>query len=482
MNTINNSNTPTRSNNNINNTPQRSDVSSGSPNVNFPSTPPDGQPRNLLAPATPTNLNVTTEDDQYSVEKIIEKYGNNEDNNKHLELLVSLGVGLSDEDLQKTKCDELVVKKAILPGKCKPNNTYMKIECFRRYYHIKSMELQMNLLPKQQTKDPKCKRWPSDKLIGWLKTNPLREHDRQVIISKLNNHLIKIERIQLSKEEEKKLERMGLNKATLKKMRFCHSVFLEEHKDDLVTLCDTKSRSQLDGKNSDQCPKDFYQKVCDKYNDVQWVPSSISVHRVPGLGKSVDLHLVTEDDGQPHQYRYDQVKDEFTKLKSAMNVAFKRWGGSGNGEGMVEDAQKPNGPEKVYRFEGFDYSRPDEEVEKEVEYLDDDRWYFCSGQLVVYYFWVLADLNEIVLEVSSSICAIGLRMDQAAAKTSGKTMITKLNENKRKKKNDRSDKVLSHIKKMQKTFSQSITQKNNQTRMVLLKNDRDSTWEKIQEL
>lgn len=479
MNTVNNSNTPTRSNNNNNNTLRRSDVSSGSPNVNFPSN--SSQPRNLLAPATPTNFNVTTEDDQYSVEKMIEKYGD-EDNNKHLELLVSLGVGLSDRDLQKTKCDELIAKRAILPGKSKPKQSYMISECTRRYYHINLKEVQMNLPPQQQTTKPTCGRWKNEKLICWLKTNPPREQDRQVIISKLNNHLMKIERVQLSKEEEKKLDRMGLKKHDLKKMRFCHAVFLEEHKDDLVTLCDTQSRPRHDARNSNQCPKDFYQKVCDKYNDVQWVPSSISIHYVPGLGKSVDLHLVTEDDGQPHQYRYDQVKDEFTKLKSAMNVAFKKWGGSGNGEGMLADAEKPNGPEKVYRFGGFNYSTPDDEVEKEVEYLDDDRWHFCNGQMIVYYFWVLADLNEVVLEVSSSICAIGLRMDQAVAKTSGKTMITKLNEKKRKKKNDCSDEMLSQMREMQKTFSQSITQRDNQARMALLKDDRDSTWEKIQKL
>ena len=190
------------------------------------------------------------------------------------QILISMAVCLSKDELQQEKIDSLVKNKIVTKSSTTPGKDYLKKEIARRVVLINKREEEDGVPPKKLTKNAKTKNWSKPKLITWLCNHPLLSAEKAWVVKNVNDFIVKVQDDANKKEEEKKQSGGSVNRATKLKMRLFEACFLDEFRDSLIRMYDSKSRQELDARNSERRPKTFFEMVCQKYNDAGWVPVS----------------------------------------------------------------------------------------------------------------------------------------------------------------------------------------------------------------
>ena len=94
------------------------------------------------------------------------------------------------------------------------------------------------------------------------------------VISKVKKYLDFIEKKAKNEEKEKQDNGGFVSRASKLKMRFYEACFLDEFRDDLIRMYDSKNRQQLDARNSSRRELTFFEKAVNKCNDERWIPHS----------------------------------------------------------------------------------------------------------------------------------------------------------------------------------------------------------------
>lgn len=377
----------------------------------------DAPPGSQIQPGTlPTAQNHPLE--SHSVKKYLEIH-HNPDTNEYSKMIFTMSIGLSHDDVDKAKCDELIKKKAITKSDIKPTAKTLRAEIQRRYECISNDDELSVVSPSKYNKKKPCpNQWGVPKLTKWLEENTLLPEDALVVKQAIADFLSNVETEFLDDLEERNENGCNISKPNKRKMRLYEACFHDDFRGDMLGLGRSVPRVRLDARNSSNRPKTFFEKVADKYNDVSWIPKSTVVDINPDLCGEIKLSPVLQKDKRYHKYTAEDVKKLYTDVKGQFNVAFSGWRNSGNGKGMSSLAA---GLKKV-KFHGSHYKNNDgndsDDTDDSFKYLNDDRLEFCNGQLHVYYFWCLADVNRVVLEVSSNCNAVGLNVDEDMKETS----------------------------------------------------------------
>eukprot|EP00594_Rhizosolenia_setigera_P019301 CAMPEP_0178955046 /NCGR_PEP_ID=MMETSP0789-20121207/9369_1 /TAXON_ID=3005 /ORGANISM="Rhizosolenia setigera, Strain CCMP 1694" /LENGTH=402 /DNA_ID=CAMNT_0020636597 /DNA_START=49 /DNA_END=1257 /DNA_ORIENTATION=+ len=349
----------------------------------------------------PTTQNNSISD--YSAEKYLQDCKEN-NNNIYSKLLFTMGIGLSDEERNQTKSDTLIKRKIIKKSDIKPSaETYMT-EVTRRYSIIEQIETSQQVPKKDKTPVAKPKHWKGSKRENWLKEHPLTPSDKLFVMFTIEQFLTNIEK-EADNEELERLSTGGnLSKPLKRTLRLDHAYFEGKNRDLFYRRDDSDTRQQLDAKNSDKLPDKFFDAVAKTYNDPNWVPDLCPHLGFTHLANKVKLPLQVEDDGTHHEYTAQQVKDHYINSKGKMNKAIAGWRRSGNGEALKNmDLSTVR-----VKFYGITYPEKEDTVaddddDRDVEFLGDDRNKFVDNRADILYFWHLADLHDMVNDVSSNI-------------------------------------------------------------------------------
>ena len=108
----------------------------------------------------------------------------------------------------------------------------------------------------------------------WLKAHPLTGTKKAWVASRVNKFVSDIDEKANNEEIRKRETGASISRATKLKMRLFEACFLDEHRDTLIRMYDSKNRQELDARNSDRRPKTFFEYVTEKYNDEDWNPTS----------------------------------------------------------------------------------------------------------------------------------------------------------------------------------------------------------------
>ena len=208
-------------------------------------------------------------------------------------------------------------------------------------------------------------------------------------------------------------------------------------------MYDSKSRQELDARNSERRPRTFFEKVTEKYNDEDWTPDSTVFDELyHEFSLSFPLHLY-RNDGQEEKREakltIEKAKENFRDSKASMNWSVAAWKKSGNGKGNLADSE-------LLRVKGTRYAIQDEEAV--INYVDDDRFDFCGNSLPTGYFWCIAEMHDIIGTVSQNCGEVGVTMDKISSTSDQKTKLSK--GSKVDKNNKRSDFIINEMKDMMK--------------------------------
>lgn len=325
-------------------------------------------------------------------------------------ILFAMATCLSDEEMQKNKLDELVLSKKITKTKVTPSSDYFRKEIVRRVVLINDREEKEGVPSKKLTKLPRSKNWSKPKLVTWLREHPLVGSEKAFVVGKVFDFANLVEEEAEKKEKEDKEMGENISRATKLKMRLSEACFLDELRDKLIRMYDSKSRQELDARNSERRPLSFFEAVVEKYNDEEWIPrSSIFSEFHHEFSTSISLPLYRMDgkeEKREAKLTVEKAKEIFRDSKASMNWSVAAWRKSGNGKGNLADGEK-------MRLKGTAYAIEDDEAV--VTYIDDDRFDFCGNSLPTGYFWCMAEMHDLVGTVSQNCSEVGVTMENVSA-------------------------------------------------------------------
>jgi hypothetical protein len=147
------------------------------------------------------------------------------------------------------------------------------------------------------------------------------------------------------------------------------------NRDAFIRQFNTPSREALDGRNSEDSAPDIWTLASKIYNEPLFAPTSeifIGLHQ--SFTQGMDLSLQSNEALMTPENAKKYVKNVWSLYKRA----YSNWSASGNGK----DGRASN----PHRFIDTVYD-VDEEDPGDIEYINDDRWKFCEGNIALAYFW-----------------------------------------------------------------------------------------------
>ena len=322
-------------------------------------------------------------------------------------ILFAMATCLSDEEIQKNKIDELIKDKKITKTAITSGIDYFRKEIVRRVALINKEEERDGVASNKRTKLPRSKNWTKTKLTKWLCDHFLLGSEKAWVVGRIDSFVNLVEEDAERKENEKKETGGNISRATKLKMRLYEACFLDEFRDDLIRMYDSKNRGELDARNSERRPMTFFEVVVEKYNSKEWNPDSTvfdEFHHEFGISFPLPLY---RNDGQEEKREpkltIEKAKEIFRDSKASMNWSVAAWKKSGNGKGNLAEGEK-------LRVKGTSYYCVDED-EAVIKYIDDDRFDFCGNSLPTGYFWCIAEMHDLVGTVSQSCEEVGVTMD-----------------------------------------------------------------------
>ena len=111
------------------------------------------------------------------------------------------------------------------------------------------------------TKLPRSKNWSKPKLVTWLRKHPLVGSEKAFVVGKVFDFANLVEEEAGKKEKEDKEMGENISRATKLKMRLFEACFPDKLRDKLIRMYDSKSRQELDTRNSERRPLSFFEAV-----------------------------------------------------------------------------------------------------------------------------------------------------------------------------------------------------------------------------
>ena len=136
----------------------------------------------------------------------------------------------------------------------------------------------------------------------------------------------------------------------------------------LLNLYVSKDRSQLDARNTIAAGPDFFEQVCNIYNDPAWVPHTYLFPEFDSRFRTpIPLPLEKDNNNENELKTSETAKNDFNNSRADYKKIYARWKTSGNGSGN-----------KSKRIRGTDYEDGVFREEEVVEDVEDDRANFCK--------------------------------------------------------------------------------------------------------
>ena len=341
----------------------------------------------------------------------------------NIQILLTMAQGaLTDGEMQMSRLDDYVKKKWIKKGHAKTTVILMSKEIIRRHevikqfpFHdidffdadsdIKEVSNDEDAIAKFLKRPASTGSAPALKEVLGCRCKLYFKTEKAWIVNKIDEVLDKIAAYhdQQQLERHRSGDNLNVSRHTLLRLIegmysivscvedvfilfYSHScmflyyllsaLFEDKNRDAFLRQFDTPSREELDGRNSEDSAPDIWTLVSDDYNNPVFAPTStifIDLHQQ--FTQSMDLSLQQNEELMTPENAKKLMKNVWSLYKRAST----NWSASGNGkEGRASNTQ---------RFSNTNYDDDDEEDLGEIEYLDDDRWIFCNGNIAVAYFW-----------------------------------------------------------------------------------------------
>ena len=118
-------------------------------------------------------------------------------------------------------------------------------------------------------KNPRPNAWSKDNCTKWLVANKSNNEDLIFAHSAIINYIKKY------KADMKKVDN-SLSTKEICMYRLYEAFFCDELKDSFYKRNDAWDKTEVDGRNSEQMPLSYWELVCKKFNNGDWVPLSRS--------------------------------------------------------------------------------------------------------------------------------------------------------------------------------------------------------------
>jgi len=331
------------------------------------------------------------------------------------------------EERQEARLKDFINNKWIKKTDCKPTKgMYLDATNFRIKV-INEKEKGKDKKDRTFKKQPRPNNWAVTNNTenchsSFLQRYPIEPKDKAYVIQQLTHILDGIEKKALGEKEKKELSGRHVNASSRSYLRLIMAMCEDRVRDKMLAVYQSKSRSELDGRNSEDAALTYYEEVAELYNDEEWVaitPVMKGAH--VELNKSMTLPF----EGSPIDA--ETVKVRVRDLRSRFNQAVGNWRASGNGKGNFND---PRGVgTKIVRFNDIAYeddlAEHGEDEEKEVMFVDDDRFQYCGNRLALLFFWGMLDLCGLVIFIQQHCKKCGVSSDKDATSSTRSSGINK---------------------------------------------------------
>jgi hypothetical protein len=239
-----------------------------------------------------------------------------------------------------------------------------------------------------RTDKPSCNYWTKEKMLLWLKENPVVETEDVMFLMEEENKLFKT----VSKARTEKTDAAAGDKSRAGSwttnepyLRLYHSIFHEEARDALMKMNDVMDRPVLDARNSSERPESFFEVVARIFNDEDIL---FYTDCLPELHYTFTYSMTLAIEDMPGLMDAEECKRRFADARAKLIKIIAKWELSGNGFGQ-----------RAITDDDFGHLG-DEEME-----AGDNRGNFLDSMTKehILYFWHLSDKNELLKNVLSVI-------------------------------------------------------------------------------
>jgi hypothetical protein len=252
---------------------------------------------------------------------------------------------------------------------------YLKNEVSRRYSDYFKKDKSML--------QPKPNAWKKAKVYEWLIQHPIPINLQEKELEFVDKQVAKLE--VFIESEISKADRLNNDsiqqwsyKNPVNWLRLYHAVIDDNVKESLAREMQVMTRLELDGRQAGRGTT-FFQRLANKFNDVDWIPSSIVMPHVhEDFSESVELPL------QCKFITADECRQRFVKARSKLHIMQKHWLMSGSGRGMVDGKSSE---EEIYNFiDG-----------------DDRQQFVVDNWTHVLYLWQIGYDHQILNDISQTL-------------------------------------------------------------------------------
>jgi hypothetical protein len=174
--------------------------------------------------------------------------------------------------------------------------------------------------------------------------------DIEFVKEKVEYHKEKLSRLADEKAVKAKATGTRTTFRSLERMRFVECMVLDRVKPLYLRAHEVMDRQELDGRNSDQAPADFYDAVTEEFNNESFIPMSRCLpHLHDRLSEATELPL---EEGVLMTREYAQKL--LQKMKGPLAKLVTNYERSGNGDGMRGDVDDREEDPEAGVGAGFD--------------------------------------------------------------------------------------------------------------------------------
>lgn len=296
-----------------------------------------------------------------------QKLYNDNSNSKKILLSMAISIG-SFGDLSMEPYKSAVNRKSFTP-----TADNLKDEISRRAAFFKL------------DKKPRPKGWNTARLIQWLVGNPITEvDDIEFITREVSDFESKLVAAANERSSEAELHRgveawLGAEPF----LRLYHVMMDDKVREAYTNLNNVLNRAELDARNSEARPPDFYDLACNLFNDNQFNPET---HVYPDLHEDFKSPIKLLFKDAPTPATPQKIKEKIADIRARLVVIIDKWERSGNGGGNRS-------------IDDDDYGRI-----SSMTLQDDDRANFLGGNKPhLLYFWQILDECELLQRTLSII-------------------------------------------------------------------------------
>lgn len=244
---------------------------------------------------------------------------------------------------------------------------------------------------------PKTANWSASKCIEWLEAHP--PQDEQDILF-LKNEVERVKAIILNAQRERQEAEARLAgqawRGPIPYMRLIMCLTEDDIKSSFLRRADSRTRRELDARNSEVRPPTAFELIADRWNDEDFNPVAPASNCHADFSEATDCshrHVAMLMQAAPQK-----VEDALASMRSNLLRIIQNWERSGQGEGgRHEDGGEANGQEEedfiIYdtssdRF-GSLSGRPACALQNRAAFL-------CGKPSYLLYFWELADQHQLL--------------------------------------------------------------------------------------